>query len=156
MLYIPVNNFSEHPVILGWRSFSRTLNSFDYWLALWHGLVSRFAVKSHKRLSTWATMMRIQFVYEKRRATKVKMSHALAILYSNNFVVHGQKHKVWVLIHLVRTSETFWDQNWADLVKFSVLQQNRIVYSNSIQETLLSISSKGLGNKTDISCLFVI
>ena len=34
------------------------------------------------------------------------------------------------------------------MVKFSVLQQNGIVYTNSIQETLLSISSKGLGNKT--------
>ena len=32
-------------------------------------------------------------------------------------------------------------------MKFSVLQQNRIVYSNSMQETLLSISSNGLGNK---------
>ena len=33
-------------------------------------------------------------------------------------------------------------------MKFSVLQQNRIVYRNSIQETLLSISSNGLGNKS--------
>ena len=42
------------------------------------------------------------------------------------------------------------------LVKFSVLQQNRIVYGNSIQGTLLSIPSNGLGNKTVISCLFVV
>ena len=33
-------------------------------------------------------------------------------------------------------------------MKFSVLQQNRTVYSIFIQETLLSISSNGLGNKT--------
>ena len=33
-------------------------------------------------------------------------------------------------------------------MKFSVLYQNRIVYSNSIQGTLLSMSSNGLGNKT--------
>ena len=83
------------------------------------------------------------------------MGHALATLNSNNFIVYSQKHKVWVLAFLVRMSETFWDQNLADLVKFSVLQQNRVVYSNSIQETLLSISPKGLGNKTVISCLYV-
>ena len=35
------------------------------------------------------------------------------------------------------------------LVKFSVLQQTRIVYSNSIQRTLLSILSNGLGNNRD-------
>ena len=33
-------------------------------------------------------------------------------------------------------------------MKFYVLQQNRIVCSNSMQEKLLSISSNGLGNKT--------
>ena len=38
----------------------------------------------------------------------------------------------------------------------SVLQQNRIVYSNSIQGTMLSISLNGLGNKTVIPCLFVV
>ena len=41
-------------------------------------------------------------------------------------------------------------------MKFSVLQQNRIVYSNSIQGKLLCISSNRLGNKTVISCLFVV
>ena len=39
-------------------------------------------------------------------ATKVKMSHALATLNSNNFVVYGQKHKVRVLVFLVRTIGT--------------------------------------------------
>ena len=38
----------------------------------------------------------------------------------------------------------------------SFLQQNRIVYSNSIQGTMISISSNGLGNKTVIPCLFVV
>ena len=114
------------------------VNFFDYWLARNHGLVSRFAVKTHRRLSTCATTMCVRFVYERRRcATKVKMSHVLATLNSNNFVVYSQRHKVWVFVFLVRLSGTFWDQSWADLEKISALQQNRIVYSNSIQETLL-------------------
>ena len=41
----------------------------------------------------------------------------------NNFVVYGHKHKVWVLVFLVRTRGTSWDQIWADLAKFSILQQ---------------------------------
>ena len=85
-------------------------------------------------------MMRVRFIYEKRRyATMVKIRQGLATLNFNNSVVYGQKNKVWELIFLVRKSWTFWDQNLADLVKFSVLQQNRIVYSNSMQETLLSM-----------------
>ena len=39
-------------------------------------------------------------------ATMVKMRHGLAMLNPNNFVV-GQKHKVWVLVFLARTSRTF-------------------------------------------------
>ena len=85
----------------------------------------------------------------------VKIRHGLETLNTNNSVVYGQTHKVWVPVFLVRTSGTFWDQNWAELEKFSVLQQNRIFYSNSMQETLLNISSK-LGNKTVITCLFVV
>ena len=130
------------------------VNKFYYWLALYHGLVTPIPVKKHRRLSTCATIMRARFVYERRRyATMVKIRHGLATLNSNTSVVYGQKHKMWVLIFLVRMIGTFWDQNWADLVIFSVLQQNQIVYSNSMQETLLSISSNGLGNKTFISCL---
>ena len=42
--------------------------------------------------------MHIRFVYERRRyATMVKMRHGLATLNSNNSIVYGQKHKVWVL-----------------------------------------------------------
>ena len=77
----------------------------------WHytmGLVSRFPVKTHRRLLTCAATMRVRFVYERRRyATMVKMRHGLASLNSNNSVVYGQKHKVWVLVFLVRTSGTF-------------------------------------------------
>ena len=99
-------------------------------------------LKTHRRLSACETTMRVRFVYERRRyATMVKVRHGLATLKSNNSFIYGQKHKVWVLVFLVRTSEIFWVQNWADLVKFSVLQQNRIVYSNSMQETLLSTVS---------------
>ena len=53
--------------------------------------------------------MRARFVYERRRyATMVKMRHGLATtLNSNNSVVYGHKHKVLVLVFLVRTSGTF-------------------------------------------------
>ena len=61
--------------------------------------------------------------------------------------------KFGYLFSSLEWAEHFWDQNGADLVKFSVLQQNRIVYNNSIEGTLLSISSNGLDNKTVISCL---
>ena len=37
----------------------------------------------------------------------VKMRHGLANLNSNNSVVYGQKHKVRVLLFLVRASGTF-------------------------------------------------
>ena len=37
---------------------------------------------------------------------QTEISHALATLNSNNFIVYGQKHKVWVLVFLVRTSGT--------------------------------------------------
>ena len=51
--------------------------------------------------------------------------HGLATSNSNNSVVYGQKDKVCELVFLVRTRGTFRDQNRADLLKFSVLQQNR-------------------------------
>ena len=37
----------------------------------------------------------------------VKMRHGLATLNSNNSVVYGQKHEVWILAFLVRKSGTF-------------------------------------------------
>ena len=78
----------------------------------WHytmGLVSRFPVKTHRRLSSCATTMRVRFVYERSRyATMVNMRHGFATLInSNNAVVYGQKHKVWVLVFLVRRAEHF-------------------------------------------------
>ena len=75
------------------------------------------------------------------------MSHAVATLNSNNFVVYGQKHKVWMLFSFLERAEPL-RQKLSRFCDFFVLQQHRIVYSKSIQETLLSISSKGLGNKT--------
>ena len=117
------------------------VNIFDYWLALYHGLASRFAVKTTQALIDMChNDARVRFVYNRRRWQQRWKWAMLPQLNSNKFVVYGQKYKVWVLIFLVRTSGTFCDLNWADLVKFSVLQQNRIVYSKSIQETLLSIS----------------
>ena len=125
----------------------------------WHytlGLVSRFPVKKHtgayyhaRRRCAYGSFMK-----RRRYVTMVKMRHGLATLNSNYSVVYDQNHKVWVLVFLVRTSGTFWDQNRADLLKFFVLQQNCIVYSNSFQGTLFS--SNGLGNKTVIPCLFVV
>ena len=65
-------------------------------------------LKIHRRLLTCATAMRVRFVYERRRnATMVKIRHGLATLSSNNSIVYGQKHKVLVLVFLVRTSGTF-------------------------------------------------
>ena len=39
--------------------------------------------------------------------TMAEMRHESTTLNSNNFVVFGQKHKVEVLVFLVRTSLTF-------------------------------------------------
>ena len=39
--------------------------------------------------------------------TMVKMRHGLATLNSNNSLVYDQKHKVKVLVFIVRTSGTF-------------------------------------------------
>ena len=63
--------------------------------------------KTHRCLSTCAARMLIRFVCERIHCTtKVKISHALATLNPNNSVVYGQKHKVWKLVSLVRTSVT--------------------------------------------------
>ena len=57
---------------------------------------------------TCAKTMHLQFVYERRGyATMVKIRLGLATLNSNNYVVYGQIHKVWILVFLVRTSGTF-------------------------------------------------
>ena len=76
----------------------------------WHYTMvwlSASLLKTHRRLSTYATTMRVRFVYERRRyATMVKLRHGLATSNSDNSVVYGQKHKVWVLVFLVRTNGT--------------------------------------------------
>ena len=98
-----------HQVVHG--KFDYTTNRHEitvYYTMAW---LPAFQLKTHRHLSTWATTMRVPFVYERRRyATMVKIRHGLATLYSNNSVVYGQKHKVWVLVFLVRTSGTFLDQ----------------------------------------------
>ena len=67
-------------------------------------------LKTDMPLSTCETAMHVRFVYERRRyATMMKIRHGLATLNANNSVVYGQKHKVWVLVFLVRTSGTFLD-----------------------------------------------
>ena len=80
-------------------------------MALYHDLVTCFPVKNTQALKTCATTMRARFVYERRRyATMVKMRHGLATLNSNNSVVYGQKHKVWVLVfeHFETKTEQIW------------------------------------------------
>ena len=74
---------------------------------------------------------------------------------SENSVVYGQKHEVWVLVFLVRASGTLRPKlsRFGEIFYFAT---KHIVYSNSIQEMVLSISSKGLGNKIVISYLFVV
>ena len=134
------------------------VNKYVYRPALYHG--SGFPLPYYKHTGAGISMLVMATTMHARTVRLWKETLCNngenKALNSNNSFVYGQRHKVWVLVFLVRTSGTFWDQNWADLVKFSVLQQNRIDYSNSMQETLLSISSNGLGNKTVISCLFVV
>ena len=61
--------------------------------------------KLPRRFTACATAMAVGFVYARRRfVTIAKMSHGLTTLNSYNFVVYGQKHKVWVVVFLVRMS----------------------------------------------------
>ena len=72
-------------------------------------------LKTHRRLSTCATTMHVRLVYTGRRyATMVTIRHSLATLNSNNLVVYGQKHKMWVLVFLERAErfETKIEQIW--------------------------------------------
>ena len=65
-------------------------------------------LKTRRRLMTCVTKMLVRIVYARRYyVTLAEMRHGLTTLNSNNFVVYGQKHKVWVLVFLVRTSGTF-------------------------------------------------
>ena len=52
-------------------------------------------------------LLLLPFVYARRRyVAMANMRHGLVACNTHNFVVCGQKHKVWVLVLLVRTSET--------------------------------------------------
>ena len=87
--------------------FHRSINMTIDW-PYTMGLVSRFPVKNTQALIIMRDDDALWFVYERRTyATMVKMRHGLATLNSNNSVVYGQKHKVWALVFLVRTSGTF-------------------------------------------------
>ena len=81
----------------------------------------------------------------------VKMRHGLATLNFNNSIVYGQKHKVWVLIFLVKTNGTGRTKlrRFGEIFCFETKP-------HCLQGTQLSFSSNGLGNKTIISCLFVV
>ena len=111
----------------------------------------RFLVKTLGRLSTCARLMHILLVYERSwYATTVKIMHGLATLNSNNFIFYGQKHKVWVLVFLVRTSGTFFRLKLNRFGKIFCFA-TKPLHLQQFQGTLLSISSNGLGNKTVIS-----
>ena len=81
----------------------------------WHytlACLPAYLLKTHRRLLVWATTMHVRFVYERRRyAIMLKIRHGLATLNFNYSIVYGQKRKMWVFIYLVRTNETFRDQN---------------------------------------------
>ena len=90
-------------------------NSFDY-ITNRHKITVSYTMtllpapllKTHRRLLTCATTMRVRSVYERRRyATMVKIRHGLVALNSNSSIVYGHKHKVWVLVFLDRTSGIF-------------------------------------------------
>ena len=114
----------------------------------------RFTAKQkHRRLSTCATTMRVRYVYERRRcATKVKMRHASATLNSNIFIVYGQKHKLWVLVFLVR--------NKRNILRPKLSRFGEIFCFASKPHRLQQLHSrnaaKWLGNKTDNACMFVV
>ena len=79
--------------------------------------------------------------------TMTDMIHGLAHSNTHKFIVHGQKHKLWVLIFLVRTLRT----------KLSKLDEIfHFATKLDLLLNLVSTSSNGLGNKTIISCLFVV
>ena len=68
----------------------------------WHytkALLPASLLKTHRRLSTCATTMRVRSIYEMRRyELMVKIRHGLATLNSNNSGVYGQKHKLFVCL----------------------------------------------------------
>ena len=79
----------------------RTIDQAIFSTIDWHYTMAWFPtalLKIHRRLSACVMMMCKWFVYERRHyATMVKMRHGLAILNSNNSVVYGQKHKVYLV-----------------------------------------------------------
>ena len=91
--------------------------------------------------------MRVRFVYERRLyAIMVKMRHGLTNLNSNNSVVYGQKHKVWVLFFLERAEH--FETKWSKFGEIFCGATNHIVYSKE--------RCKVFHQKTVISCLFVV
>ena len=84
-----------------------------------------------------------------------KIRHSLATLNFNNFVVYGQKHKVWVLIFLEQ-AEHFETPKLSRLGEIFCFASKKHRLQQLHSRTLLSMSSNGLGNKAVISCLFVV
>ena len=71
-------------------------------------------LKTHRRFSRRDNNARTVCYERGCYATMVKIRHGLATLNSNNSVVYGQKHKVWVLVFLERVEhfETKIEQIW--------------------------------------------
>ena len=84
---------------------------WDYIMAWFPALL----LITQRRSSTFATKIRIGFVYARRcYVAMADIRHGLAPCNTHNLVIYVQKHKVWVLVVLVRTRGTLWHQIWAD------------------------------------------
>ena len=107
--YIPSNCLFFCYVMSHWTFAQAVVLTNDwYYTMVWF---PASLLKTWRHLSSCATMMRIQFVYTRRRfVTMVEMRHGLTTFNSYNFVAYGQKHKLWVLVFLVGTRWTLWDQ----------------------------------------------
>ena len=98
--------------------------------------------------STCTTKMRVLFFYARRRyVTMADMRHALAHSNTNNFVVNGQKYKVWVLVFLEQ-EEHF--ENKIEQIRRNFLFCNKTASSthSPFKRHCSLSSSNGLGNKT--------
>ena len=112
--------------------------------------------KTPKVFTTCGMTMRARFIYTRRRyATMVEIMHSLATLNANNFVVYGQKKSV---------GTRFLSYNERNILRPKLSRLGRI-FCFAIKPHPLQLFHwrnaakyviKWLGNKTAISCLFVV
>ena len=85
-----------------------------------------YPTQVEQRVIICAMLMRVWFVYNGRPWRIWGMIWAFKT--PNNSFVCGQRHKLWVLVFLVRMSGTLLNQNWTDYANISVFQQICILY----------------------------